>query len=192
MDFSQVEREKEEIRKVFAKVREGLAKGVIDLHEAEVLLQSQFGTTDLGIALEKFDARLADMEHDAGQNPHSQVVLITGFAILMVALFAALFYSVGGITGAVILEPLGSRVEFVQPIPNFVSTGDVEIDLSEYFEGEGLEYSVSGHATVSERVVDGVLLIYGLDGSRLYTVSASDGYSVVWSNSFSVNVVDDW
>jgi hypothetical protein len=71
--------------------------------ERDALLLSYYGTTDGHEVLGQYEKALRKADSES-HIPSRSTFIIGGFLLLMLGLFATLFYTTGGITGAVILE----------------------------------------------------------------------------------------
>ncbi len=101
MSFEQRER----ILDFFERADKALSEGLITKKERDAFLTHHCNTTDKEEALRITDQEVRGMTDGDGRAYTVKTIsLMTGFFVIMMTLFAAMFYTTGGITGAVILN----------------------------------------------------------------------------------------
>ncbi len=103
--LAQLDERRRRAQEAFSKADAALLKGAITQRERDALLTHLFASADERHVLEEIareEARIAPQ--DRAGPAHKAASLVVGFSIIMVSLFAVLFYSTGGATGAVVLE----------------------------------------------------------------------------------------
>lgn len=118
------------VREAFRKAAEALEAGRITEAEHDTFLIESYGTTNLDRALH---ARFRDA--DGQRFGHDATLLVTGFFVIAVALFSTLFYTTGGITGAVVLD-LGETYGNSTNI-SITLNGTTQVNLTGRAEGLG-------------------------------------------------------
>ncbi len=103
MTLHNLRTKREAVQKEFSKLDASVHNGNMTRDERDVYLREKFGSESEKHVLSVIDQKIAEYQ-DTDEFQHKIVYLITGFSIVIAALFATLLYSTGGITGAVIME----------------------------------------------------------------------------------------
>ena len=193
MTETHFQRKQREIHTLFHKVEAARKKGTLSKEEQTKFLLHTFGTTSQSKAL-------ANNKNLFGPNDFDEQrisIMVTAFVAVVISMFGVLFYSVGGITGAVIVDwdaPLIAREVPTQSVfvaQDIVAQGQAQIYLEEIFVDVGesvLYFSVDGHSGVQERIHNGVLSIEGVPGTYVYAVRATTQERTVRTVPFTVTL----
>jgi hypothetical protein len=101
----ELERKRRQVEDAFVIADKALVAGKISQHERDAYLEHLYGTRDPMHALAGIDKDLRQLrDGDGSAFTHKAALLITSFFIVMISLFALLFSSTGGVTGAVVFE----------------------------------------------------------------------------------------
>lgn len=125
----------EQIKSTFKKTSAALQEKKITQAEHDAFLYSQFGTVHERDALAEIATPLSD--GDGAGMTHRSVMLVTGFAVVMVSLFTLLFYSTGGITGAVVYDQIISQTYSESTSIPLELNGATRINISGSAIGDG-------------------------------------------------------
>ncbi|MDD9952763.1 MAG: hypothetical protein OXR66_00335 [Candidatus Woesearchaeota archaeon] len=105
MTLPQLEKKRQEIHKVFNKADTALKDGTISHYEHQKLLIAMFGTASEQEAIRNVHGKMHEIrtgKHD--DFVHQTTLVVSSFFVLMLSFFTVMFFSTGGITGAVTIE----------------------------------------------------------------------------------------
>jgi hypothetical protein len=100
----ELEAQRCKVQETFSKADAALHTGMITQEERDALLSHYYGTGTEQYVLSQLDSQIEKLRGDQDPPDHRTPALIIGFMLFMTAMFATLFLSTGGITGAVVFE----------------------------------------------------------------------------------------
>jgi len=187
-----LEKEKQQVHQFISKADAAQHIGKISAPERDAIVAHYYGTADARVILGVYDDRIAALKKQPPEDDQAKktTLLIAGFSLLVIAMFATLFYTTGGLTGAVVYEA-GGNPSLIRPIPDISAIGSAWVDVSAAFQNpnnEPLAFEWTRHDGLAETLDNGILTVTGAPGTYTYVTYAGDGHGITPSNIFTITL----
>ena len=137
MNVAELQERKQKIYQVLGKAEASLRTGEITQEQRDAVLISYFGTPNVYPLVSDIDAQIDKIQNANESRVSKTTMLVIGFALFMVSFFAVLFYSTGGLTGAVVLEHSVNTTYFSDAHINLTLSNAAHINISGAARGIG-------------------------------------------------------
>ena len=202
MSIFDLEQQKQKVHQTFSKIDAALHTGNITQEERDALLHHYYMTTNEREAILPIDTQIHELRTNAKSDQNTIIinkttVLVVAFIMVMAGLFGVMFYSVGGITGAIVLDTVQTidTTYFTDTSLNITLNSTTRVSITGTAQGVGevtitlnkdgtkyalYEYDTSppttAHASMTKaQYLVGEPALYTIDGEHsIYLMTATD------------------
>jgi hypothetical protein len=134
----ELETHKQRIHATFSKADAALHNGRISEAERNALLTSYYGTSDERTAVAAIERELEYQRLSTGHDGiNKATLLIIGFSLFVATLFVTLFFTTGGITGAVVREHEVNTTYFTNATVQLELNAATRVNITGTAQGDG-------------------------------------------------------